>query len=130
MSRRHDPGHPALGVPVGVGFGPGGPRGSCQPQPFCGSVILRKLQCYRFPLGERHRKVTENYYSSFAASAGGGLVLTKILAPLSCPLLLRLFWGGAAPSVASATSFPALSLVGLLDTDLNIYWTFDIMPLA
>lgn len=56
-------------------------------------------------------------------------MLTEILAPLSCPLLLQLFWGGATPSVASATSSPALFLVGLVDTDLNIYWTFDIMPL-
>lgn len=125
---RHGPGHPALCVPLGVGVGPEGPIGSCQPQTFCGSVILRKLQCCRFLLGERHRKVTENYCSSFTASAGGGLVLTKILALLSYPFLLQLFWGGATPSVASATSSPALFLVGLLDTDLSIYRTFDIAP--
>ena len=34
------PGHPALGVPAGARFGAEGPRGPCQPQLCCSSMIL------------------------------------------------------------------------------------------
>ena len=30
----------SLGVPTGTGMGPDGPKGPCQPQPFCGSLNL------------------------------------------------------------------------------------------
>jgi len=37
------PGHPALGVPAGSGVGAEGPRGPCQPQLSCASIIFSVL---------------------------------------------------------------------------------------
>ena len=45
------PGHPALGSPTGAGLRPEGPRGPCQPQPVCGSVILTSCSSSRYREG-------------------------------------------------------------------------------
>lgn len=56
-------------------------------------------------------------------------MLIKPVAPLAV-LCSAAPLGWAAASASTAAASPASSLERLLDTNLNIYWTFGLMPIA